>query len=174
LTIYIYGNKRFQKKTKSVLNKANILNDINTIDTLEKLKETIKEHQEDIFLIDNDKIINNSFLSDKIKFLYPKDAIKRDFLDKYGVGDICFNSMDGFVQYIKSRLQTNTKNEETTSNTDLIIDEYEFNDSIDLEDLEEMSDLKEEETSTRDLANIIAIEDIQDDEMAQAVKNLKD
>jgi len=152
LIIYIYGNAKFKKEIKSLLLKSDINKDIVDIDKLNKLKETIKNSPRDIFLIDDAKIIHNKLLN-KINFLKAKDSIEKDFLDQYGIGDICFNSMNSFINYILNRIDTNGVN----------IDDSQIQDSI-----EEVA--KEE---IRDVENIICIDDIFDSEMTEAMNEFE-
>ena len=142
LIIYIYGNTKFKKEIKSLLLKSNINENIINIDKLDKLKKTIKDSPNDIFLIDDSKIIHNRLLN-KINFLKAKDAIEKEFLDKYGIGDICFNSMNSFINYILNRLKTSNFTEE----------------------IEE----EKSEEEIRDIENIIFIDDIFDSEMNEAI-----
>jgi hypothetical protein len=163
LIIYIYGDKKFKKKINTLLFQSDVKDNIQDINTLSILKSTIKESPSNIFLIDHNKIIDNSKLINKINFFKPKDGIEKDFLDQYGVGDICFNSMNGFVQYIVSRLNTTHV---VSSNDTNNMEEFEFNNSIEPDD-----EIPIDEKETRDLANIICIDDIFDSEMAEAMDN---
>lgn len=66
MNIYIYGNSGFRKEIHSTLNHANIkfkLDEsslIKDIDTLEELQNAIKENPNDIYLIDDEKIIKKT------------------------------------------------------------------------------------------------------------------
>ena len=142
LIIYIYGNSKFKKEIKSILLKSYIKEDIVDIDKLDILKKTIKDSPNDIFLIDDAKIIHNKLLN-KINFLKAKDAIEKEFLDQYGIGDICFNSMNSFINYILNRLEISNKTK-----------------NIEDEDIIE---------EVRDTNNIIYIDDIFDSEMTEAI-----
>ena len=175
MVIYIYGSKKFKKDIKSILSKNNITLDLQEVSTLDKLKDFIKHNPLDIFLIDNDKIVEKSILH-KIKFLKPKDAIEKEFLEKYGVGDICFNSMNGFVQYLLTRINSDLvckiKDDNEIKNTEEN-EEFEFNESI--QDQVEQSKEEEEnqQVEQRDVANIICIDDIFETEMQEAIEELK-
>ncbi len=168
MIIYVYGNKKFKKEINTLLLESGIKEDIEDIGMLSILKSTIKEFPNNIFLIDNEKIIDNRKLINKIQFFKPKDGIDKEFLEQYGVGDICFNSMNGFVQYILSRLHhtpiivaDEIKDENIEEE-----DEFEFNNSIDSED-----EITIEEDESRDLENIICIDDIFDSEMVEVMND---
>ena len=104
MNIYIYGNKTFVKEIKSLLIKSNIDN-IEHIKFLDVLKNTIKEYSDQIFIIDDEKIIKNDFLN-QINIFKSKDSISKKFLSTYGIEDICFNSFDGLIKYILLKLNT--------------------------------------------------------------------
>ena len=176
MIIYIYGNNKFKREIKNLLSVSSVDSSIEDISSLDILKNTIKEHPHDIFLIDHSKIIDSSKLINKLNFLKPKDGIEKNFLDQYGVGDICFNSMDGFIRYIHSRIEHQPI---SISEDDIVEEEtFEFNNSIDTE-IESDDELKlpEEEIALededRDLANIIYIDDIFDSEMEDAMGDFK-
>lgn len=165
MIIYIYGSKKFKKEVKSLLVASDILNDVEDINTIERLKTTIKEHPNDIFLIDHTKIIDNNSLICKVNFLKPKDGIDKEFLDRYGVGDICFNSMGGFIQYILNRLKDTPINNIESNLINEDKEEYEFNSNIDLDESDNL------ELQPRDLTNIISIDDIYEDEMVGVIND---
>jgi len=175
LVIYIYGKKKFKKDIKSILSKKNITHDIQEITSLDKLKDFIKKNPLDIFLIDNDKIIEKNILH-KIKFFKPKDAIEKEFLEKYGVGDICFNSMNGFVHYLLTRInsdlicQIKDDNDRIKNIDDK---EFEFNESIQEQDEQNNEQQENQQEEQRDVANIICIDDILENEMQEAIEELK-
>ena len=163
MIIYVYGNKKFKKEINTLLLQAGVKEKIEDISVLSILKSTIKEYPNNIFLIDHEKIIDNNKLINKINFFKPKDGVDKAFLDQYGVGDICFNSMNGFVQYILSRL-----NHPPMIVNEEIEDHFEFNNSIELE-----NEIVEEKEEPRDLANIICIDDIFDSEMVEVINDFK-
>ena len=148
LIIYLYGNTKFKKEIKSLLLKSDINENIVDIKSVEELKTTIKDSPKNIFLIDDGKIIYNKLLN-KISFLRPKDSISKEFLDEHGIGDISFNSMNSFVYYILNRL--NTCSDTTQTQEESLIEDDEI------------------EEETRDLENIIYIDDIFDSEMNEAI-----
>jgi nicotinate-nucleotide pyrophosphorylase len=172
LIIYIYGSKKFKKDVKKILNHSIIDIEIDDITSLDKLKSTIKSSPTDIFLIDNDKIIKTSKFITKINIFKPKDGIEKSFLDKYGIGDICFNTMSGFIHYILNRIELQSKED---SGEDIVDEEeqYDFSNSIDFDE-DENSDIEldletEVEEETIDRGNIISIDDIYDEEMEEAI-----
>jgi len=162
LIIYIYGNTKFKKEIKSLLLKSGVNENINDIASLDLLKSTIKNNPKDIFLIDDAKIIHNKILH-KINFFKPKDSIEKEFLDEYGVGDICFNTINSFVQYILARLDT-----------PIGINIEQNDESIYLDLKEDTSEDISEEIEIRDLENIICIDDIFDSEMEEAIDEFKE
>jgi type I restriction enzyme R subunit len=90
LKIYIYGNQSFKKEIHETLEHSNIKFklDNNTvieeISSLEKLKRTIENNPNDIYLIDDEKIIKKNSLNKKIKFLTPKDGIDHNTFELFG------------------------------------------------------------------------------------------
>lgn len=126
MIIYIYGNKKFKKEINALLLKSGIKENIEEINSLSIFKSTIKQYPDNIFLIDHEKIIDDKSFINKINFFKAKDGIEKTFLEQYGVGDICFNSMNGFVQYILSRLDDKPKLEEVveaTEDKDIVIED---------------------------------------------------
>lgn len=85
MNIYIYGSIGFRKQMHDALGHANVKfrldesGKIEDIDSLEVLKKTIQEKPDDIYLIDQEKIIDAKTLSSKIGFLRPKDGIEKVF-----------------------------------------------------------------------------------------------
>ena len=131
MNIYIYGNDLFRGKIHTILDRANIKfkvdGEVKNIDTLDQLKELIKSDPTDIFLIDQDKIIVETFITRLFKFLLPKDGIKKIFLDKYGIGDISLRDYDDLAIYINKRLEAienaKPKPHEITSIDDILEDD---------------------------------------------------
>ena len=111
MNIYIYGSRNFKKEIHEVLNRSKIrlkLDDetlISDIDSLEELKEIIKNEPEELYLIDNSKIVTKKSLSNKIKFLTPKGAIEEDFLSEHGVAELSINSLDELPKYILKKYE---------------------------------------------------------------------
>ena len=121
LDIYIYGLDSFKSKIFKLLEHANISLKIDEGQILEvtevdDLKEKIKQTPTDIFIIDQNTILNDGFidnmlfkLSDKVKPLQKvisKDKmIEKKFLDEYGIGDISIREYDDLIIYIYKRLE---------------------------------------------------------------------
>lgn len=131
MNIYIYGNELFTGKIHTILDQINIKfkidGEVKNIDNIDKLKELIKNDPTDIFLIDQDKIIVENFSTKLLKFLVPKDGIKKTFLDKYGIGDISIRDYDDLGIYINKRLEAienaKPKAHEITSIDDILEDD---------------------------------------------------
>ena len=156
MNIYIYGSKEFKRSVNTILLKADIVQKIDNINTISRLKKLIKDTPDDIFIIDEEKIIYENFFTKTLKFLNPKDGIEKKFLNKYGVGDICFNSLDGVVSYIKSR---------TKEFDDL---EFNGNEKIIKDNLED-----EKIVTFKDPTEIKSIEEIEEFQMDEAILDLK-
>lgn len=110
MNIYIYGSEAFKKQTESLLTHSNLLlkmedGKISLIDELETLKSLIKDNGGEIFLIDQDKVIEDDFVSKYLKFLVPRDGITRHFLDQYGLGDVSLRESSDLVMYIDKRIE---------------------------------------------------------------------
>ena len=156
MNIYIYGSKSFKKDVHDELDHSNIkfkLDDssaIVDIDGLDDLKRLIENNSDDIFLIDDAKIIKKDALQgkfkSKLKFLIPKDGIEEQYLFEHGIGDISFDSIDELSKHITNKITLNSDedidNQEAIHETisDIVNDAYSAeDDSIKLND--ELSDL---------------------------------
>jgi len=121
LNIYIYGNNGFKKDIHETLEHANIKfkldsnSEIKDIDELEDLKTAIENNPNDIYLIDDEKIIKKNKLSQKIKFLAPKDGIEEEFLLDNGIADLSVDSLKEIPKYIIKRYEQL----KTSENTDI-------------------------------------------------------
>jgi hypothetical protein len=114
VNIYIYGSVSFNNEIHKVLDHGNIRfkiddGEVREVVSLNTLKDLIKEDPHEIFLIDENKIIEDDFISKYFKFLLPKDGIKQSFLDKYGIGDISLRTKQDLVTYIDKRLEATIK-----------------------------------------------------------------
>ena len=109
MKIYIYGGKAFKKHMNSILLKANLSDIVLEIDDVIVLEERIQEDNLSIYLIDSDKIVNKNIITEKLKFLKPKDSIYKCVLLKAGIEDVCFNNDEALLEYIqeKTLIQTN-------------------------------------------------------------------
>lgn len=110
MTIYIYGSKSFKNSIQEVLNHANIKYKLEEDDSIEnvnsviRLKQAIEDNPNNIFLIDDDKILRKNSLNDKIKFLQPKDGIEEEFLKEHGIGDMSVDTIEDIATHVKRRL----------------------------------------------------------------------
>ena len=180
LNIYIYGTEKFKNNIKSILTKAKLEINIETINSLFAIKIKLENSPQDIFIIDETKIIAPNFFTNKLKFLFPSDALERDFIEKYGVGDVCFNSINGMIGYINSRMKLEKKekkNEISEAKTRESIDSFDtsqFKNIYEDDDYEyknndkttdELIDEIEEEPEVRDLTLLKNINEIKEDEI---------
>jgi hypothetical protein len=127
LNIFIYGNQNFKNEVNKILLNSKIetiledvkIEDISNIDTL---KDNIAKNPDDIYLIDEDKIIKKS----RFKFLKQKDGIEEDFLLQYGVNDLSIDSLEEIPNYIIRKYERIAFKEKDKSeeikNEDLLLD----------------------------------------------------
>lgn len=117
MNIYIYGSQSFKKEIHQTLEHANIrfkLGDntlINDIANLKELKEIIKNNPNDIYLIDDTKIIKKNSLNKKLKFLAPKDGIDEEILLDSGIADLSIDSVNEIPRYILKKYEEVKLNE---------------------------------------------------------------
>ena len=201
MNIYIYGSQSFKKEIHQTLEHANIrfkLGDntlINDIANLKELKEIIKNNPNDIYLIDDTKIIKKNSLNKKLKFLAPKDGIDEEILLDSGIADLSIDSVNEIPRYILKKYEEIKLNEpkEVQINNDFEENEQkiELDDELSLllvkEDISE-SKIEEnhEENSLEDafgipqdvnldsLENLIGSIDDEDDVQTKEVDNLND
>jgi hypothetical protein len=133
MNIYIYGGKAFTNEIHKILDRSNIrlkIDDgvIRDVETLEQIKQLIKDEPYEIYLIDENRIIEDDFVSKYFKFLLPKNGIKKTFLDKYGIGDIGLRTYDDLLIYIQKRLETAPRKPKATQITTLedMFEAFEF------------------------------------------------
>ena len=147
MNIFIYGNSGFKKEIHETLEHANIkfkLDDnsiIKDINELEELKLIIQENPNDIYLIDDEKIIKKNALTKKIKFLVPKDGIEEEFLLDNGIADLSVDSLKEIPKYIIQKHDEIMRQSEADihdSIVGIVDDAYNeddgFNDEIELDD----------------------------------------
>ena len=127
MNIFIYGNQNFKNEINKILVNSkieSILEDvkIEDISNIDILKENIAKNPDDIYLIDEDKIIKKS----RFKFLKQKDGIEEDFLLQYGVNDLSIDSLDEIPNYIIRKYERIASKEKDKSleikNEDLLLD----------------------------------------------------
>ncbi|MGJ0343146.1 hypothetical protein NG788_00730 [Aliarcobacter cryaerophilus] len=127
MNIFIYGNQNFKNEVHKILLNSKIetiLEDlkIEDISNIDILKENIAKNPNDIYLIDEDKIIKKS----RFKFLKQKDGIEEDFLLQYGVNDLSIDSLEEIPNYIIRKYERIAFKEKDKSeeikNEDLLLD----------------------------------------------------
>ncbi len=146
MNIYIYGGVSFRNEIHKILDHGNIrfkikdgeVVDVNSLFTLEEL---IEEDATQIFLIDQNKIIEDDFISKYLKFLLPKDAISKDFLDENGIGDISLRTYRDLLIYIEKRLES-IENLKPKANEITSIDEMLEDDALEALDLSLRSEVR--------------------------------
>lgn len=170
MIIYIYGSKNFKKDIHDVLNHSNIKfrldehGEIKDLETLEELKEAIEDNPNNIYLIDDEKIIKKNSINKKIKFLQPKDAIEQEYLLDNGIGDISVDSIEELSKHIKNRLDSVISDKESDeiqeSIVEIVEDAYEQDESketIQLDDelssLLSSSKTKEDDNKNEDISS---------------------
>ncbi len=110
LNIYIYGDTTFKMNIHKILDRGNIrfkIEDgvIEDVNYLYHLEELIEEDPSQIFIIDQNKVLQDDLFSKLFKFLLPKDGISKHYLDNHGVGDISIRTYDDLIVYIVKRLE---------------------------------------------------------------------
>ncbi|PRN00998.1 hypothetical protein [Aliarcobacter cryaerophilus] len=127
MNIFIYGNQNFKNEVHKILLNSKIetiLEDvkIEDISNIDILKENIAKNPDDIYLIDEDKIIKKS----RFKFLKQKDGIEEEFLLQYGVNDLSIDSLEEIPNYIIRKYERIASKEKDKSeeikNEDLLLD----------------------------------------------------
>ena len=112
MKIYIYGGNSFKKHMKKILLEARLSNNIQDINEVHILEQTIKNDKLSIYLIDSDKIINKNIITEKLNFLKPKDAIYKHLLVEAGIDDMCFNSDESLIEYMKAKIEDNIQEDD--------------------------------------------------------------
>ena len=111
MNIYIYGSQNFKKEIHEELSKSNIdyklgenglIQDVTSLDTL---KQLIEDNDDDVFLIDDAKIIKENLINQKIKFLKPKDGIEQNYLKEKGIEDLSVDSISGVSKHILKKMK---------------------------------------------------------------------
>ena len=128
LVIYIYGSESFKKDIHAVLNHSNIKfrldehGEIKDLESLEELKNAIEDNPNNIYLIDDEKIIKKNSLNQKLKFLKPKDGIEQEYLLDNGIGDISVDSIEELSNHIKKKLETIINEKESSDIQESIVE----------------------------------------------------
>ena len=184
MNIYIYGNNSFKKEIHETLEHANIKfkldsdSKIEDISTLELLKSTIEASPNDIYLIDDEKIIKKNAISQKIKFLTPKDGIEEEFLLDNGIADISVDSLKEIPKYILKKYEQQKEIEPNIQNSiiDIVDEAYENEeDDFDIELDDELAQLLssanvEEEKEKKEELEKLKIDDVNLDELEGLIK----
>lgn len=138
MNIYLYGSKRFKVQMTEMLEDANLLDITHEIVKIEMLESTLCEFPNDIYLIDNEKIISKNIITDKLNFLKAKDAIYKEYLEKIGIDDMCFNSNNALLNFIINKIDNehNTSPVSFENNCDIKeIKEVNMNDITDINEI---------------------------------------
>ncbi len=164
MNIYIYGNQNFKKDIKDELSRTLIdyklegKGLIQEVRSLSTLKELIEDNSDDIFLIDDTKIIKENLINSKIKFLKPKDGIEQSYLKEKGIEDFSVDSIHDISRYILKKMKELglgdelDESEERTQIHDSITDIV--NDAYKSENLDE--NLEDDYELTDDLKDLLS------------------
>ncbi|WP_404318963.1 hypothetical protein [Malaciobacter canalis] len=146
MNIYIYGNDDFKEEIDNLLEHSNVKfrldenSSIIELKNLDELKDAIEENPEDIYLIDDSKIIKKKSINSKFKFLRPKDGIEQEYLLDHGIGDMSVDSLDELTKHIIYKLdnEQNSMIDDGVEESirDIVDEAYEVND----EDYPELDD----------------------------------
>lgn len=155
MNIYIYGTQNFKKDIHEELSRSNIdyklgdnglIQDVSSIDTL---KELIEDNPDDVFLIDDAKIIKENLINTKIKFLKPKDGIEQKYLKDMGIDELSVDSIQDISKYILKKMRAlgldddedfEERNEIENSISNIVKDAYNLDDENSFESLDDGSD----------------------------------
>jgi len=186
LIIYIYGSDDFKKDIHELLEHSNIKfrlgdnGEVIDLDTLEDLKNAIEDNPNNIYLIDDSKIIKKNSLNNKIKLFKPKDGIEQEYLLDHGIGDISVDSLEELSNHIKNKLDASIDNNESEriqeSIVEIVEDAYDnedSNDYIQLDDeLKELLSPSEEEAKIEQIDDISSM--IEEDDMGSLIEDEKE
>ena len=163
MVIYIYGSESFKKDIHAVLNHSNIKfrldehGEIKDLKNLNELKDAIEDNPNNIYLIDDEKIIKKNSLNKKIKFLQPKDGIEQEYLLDHGIGDISVDSIDELSTHIKKRLEAIIDEKESSEIQESIVEM--------VEDAYEQDETKEYIQLDDELSQLLSKDSSRDDEI---------
>lgn len=135
MNIYIYGELSFKMNIHKILDHGNIRfkideGEIVDVEYLYRLEELIEDNPSEIFIIDQNKVIENDLFSKVFKFLVPRDGITKKFLDHHGIGDISIRTYEDLLIYIEKRLEA-IENSKPKAHEITSIDEMLENDTLD-------------------------------------------
>ena len=175
MNIYIYGNSGFKKEIHQTLEHANIkfkLDEssiIKDITDLEELKSAIEYNPNDIYLIDDEKIIKKSGISKKIKFLTPKDGIEEEFLLDNGIADLSIDSLKEIPKYILQKFeQEKESNNEDIQNSIIEIVDEAYN------EIEEKNEKSENSLELDDELSMLLSSEIPEEDLVESSKYIND
>ena len=160
MNIYIYGNNSFKKEIHKTLEHSNIKfkldsnSVIEDIEDLKTLKSKIKINPNDIYLIDDEKIIKKNAFSQKIKFLTPKDGIEEVFLLDNGIADLSVDSLKEIPKYILRKYEEQKVLEQDNQKLTNDIEDGDYEDEVDIELDEELSQLLSSSKNKEENKNI--------------------
>ncbi len=186
MIIYIYGSDDFKKDIHELLEHSNIKfrlgdnGEVIDLDTLEDLKNAIEDNPNNIYLIDDSKIIKKNSLNNKIKLFKPKDGIEQEYLLDHGIGDISVDSLEELSNHIKNKLDASIDNNESEriqeSIVEIVEDAYDnedSNDYIQLDDeLKELLSPSEEEAKIEQIDDISSM--IEEDDLGSLIEDEKE
>lgn len=172
MNIYIYGDSSFKHEIQKTLDHANIKFKLGSgyieyVDSIELLKEAIKSNPEDIYLIDNSKIIDKNSFNAKIKFLKPKDGIEKEFLQEHGIGDLSVDSLDSLVKHINKKIEEAVHEDEEIEESHPYRQKDEIDEQRNLEreqKREIKKDDEEEELIDEELSDLLEYDKWEEDE----------
>lgn len=162
MNIYIYGNDSFEKEIYKTLENANIKSKlpknskIENIKSLRVFKTIIQSHPNDIYLIDDEKIIKKNSLIKRIKFFSSPNNIEEEFLLDNGIADISVDSLKEIPKYIlkKYEQQKSTKTN-TNEVNELIKNKNKFSEFDSLSEEDILNALDNKNTSNSNLDDVI-------------------
>ncbi len=170
MIIYIYGSESFKKEINDLLVHSNIRlrlddhSEIIDLNTLEELKNAIEDNPNNIYLIDDTKIIKKNSLNKKIKFLKPKDGIEQEYLLDHGIGDISVDSIEELSKHLIRKIESSMSEKEASDIQSSIVEIVE--DAYSNEDGENTYQLDEE------LSALLSHEDIQEPDELHEIEEI--
>ncbi len=111
LDIFIYGKDAFAKDVNSVLVKSNVKYKIDAMARVERiassqeLKDKIARSPDDIYLIEESKIIKKGVFNKTLGLFSSKDGIEEEFLKRYDIAKLDVSSYKELASYINNKLE---------------------------------------------------------------------
>jgi len=128
MNIYIYGDSSFKKAMHTALEHANVklrldgYGSIEDISSVEVLKMVMQDNPDDIYLVDQSKIIQKGSLEAKIGFLRPKDGIEQEFLEQCGIGNARADNLEDIGRHIVKKLDSLHLNKLLDSTEEVVVE----------------------------------------------------